>query len=179
MEANITDRIERAESCQKWAWLYENARDFAQAGDEKAARLVLTQLWERVPHYGDPSHIAPRGTMPPKASPRTSKSMVKVPSLVVDARNDFRVFEITTIPFTIGRAKESDLYLQDQTLSLRHAEIVRDGTGRFGVRDLQSSNGTYVNGHKVASEMWLKNGDVIEVGRIALRFELPLPWAAQ
>jgi adenylate cyclase len=70
--------------------------------------------------------------------------------------------------FTVGRLAQSDLPLRDATVSRRHAELVTDGTA-VTVRDLGSTNGTFVNGHRV-SEAVAKEGDAVAFGKVA--FEL-------
>lgn len=59
----------------------------------------------------------------------------------------------------------------DKSVSSRHCEIkVRDG--KFYINDLQSSNGTYVNGCKVLTEIEIFSGNIIKMGRLELRFEV-------
>jgi sigma-B regulation protein RsbU (phosphoserine phosphatase) len=70
---------------------------------------------------------------------------------------------------TIGRSRESDIFLPDQWLSRHHAEIRRDG-GVFLVVDLGSKNGTLLNGDQVASTQRLRHGDVITLGEHILTF---------
>ncbi|MEM1333677.1 MAG: FHA domain-containing protein [Actinomycetota bacterium] len=73
----------------------------------------------------------------------------------------------------IGRHGSCDLVLDVPRLSRRHAEIV-ERAGRFGIRDLDSSNGTTVNGTPIDDEVWLRSGDVIVLGGgVALRFHDP------
>jgi sigma-B regulation protein RsbU (phosphoserine phosphatase) len=70
---------------------------------------------------------------------------------------------------TIGRSRESDIFLPDQWLSRHHAEIRREGA-TFVVVDLGSKNGTLLNGDQVASTQRLRNGDVITLGEHILTF---------
>jgi len=65
-------------------------------------------------------------------------------------------------PQLIGRSSES-LSLTDQTISRRHAELTPDD-GRWYINDLKSSNGTYVNGVRVAQQRKLQAGDQIRTG---------------
>lgn len=76
-------------------------------------------------------------------------------SLTVDLLED------TTI--TIGRDTDNDVVLDAPMVSRYHAEIERVGR-RFRVRDLQSSNGTFVNDERLEGEAWVKPDDVIRVG---------------
>lgn len=64
----------------------------------------------------------------------------------------------------IGREAEGEARLgEDPALSRRHARVVRDGEGRPLIEDLQSTNGTFVNGRRVSAQV-LAHGDRIRVG---------------
>ncbi|MEO1237140.1 MAG: ATP-binding protein [Planctomycetota bacterium] len=71
-------------------------------------------------------------------------------------------------PQQIGRSSES-LPLKDQTISRRHAEMTPDG-GRWVLRDLGSSNGTFVNGVRVTDTRTLHPGDQVRAGTTLLVF---------
>lgn len=80
-------------------------------------------------------------------------------------------FEITGDRTTIGRTRDNEIVLQDPAVSSHHCELVSDRTGLV-VRDLNSSNGTYVNGRRMQAGP-LYDGDAIKIGqyqgRIAVR----------
>jgi len=65
----------------------------------------------------------------------------------------------------IGSAGDNDLVIADPTISRRHAEIERRG-GRSRVKDLNSTNGTFVNGRRVVAEAPLSSGDELRLGTI-------------
>jgi pSer/pThr/pTyr-binding forkhead associated (FHA) protein len=69
---------------------------------------------------------------------------------------------------TLGRHPESDIFLDDITVSRRHAEIRRKD-GNFFVHDMGSLNGTYV-GHNRVDNTQLANGDELLVGKFKLVF---------
>jgi pSer/pThr/pTyr-binding forkhead associated (FHA) protein len=69
---------------------------------------------------------------------------------------------------TAGRYPESDIFLDDVTVSRRHAEIRRD-EGRFLIKDVGSLNGTYVNLQRV-DEAQLADGDELQIGKFKLTF---------
>jgi hypothetical protein len=69
---------------------------------------------------------------------------------------------------TAGRHPKSDLFLDDVTVSRRHAEFVRD-SGVFRVRDVGSLNGTYLNRERV-EEAELTNGDEVQIGKYKLAY---------
>jgi hypothetical protein len=67
-----------------------------------------------------------------------------------------------------GRHPASDIFLDDITVSRRHAEFVRDGS-RYVVRDVGSLNGTYVNRERTDRAV-LANGDEVQIGKFKLVF---------
>lgn len=69
---------------------------------------------------------------------------------------------------TIGRHPQSDVFLNDITVSRRHAELRKEGKG-FAVTDLGSLNGTYVNRARVDSSK-LASGDELQIGKFRLLF---------
>jgi pSer/pThr/pTyr-binding forkhead associated (FHA) protein len=80
--------------------------------------------------------------------------------------------ELDSTAVTVGRAPENDLVLDsDEFASTKHARIEprRDGVW---VEDLDSTNGTFVNGMKVKQRHKLSPGDVIRIGETDLRYEL-------
>ena len=69
---------------------------------------------------------------------------------------------------TAGRHPDSDIFLDDVTVSRRHAEFYRSGN-RFTVRDVGSLNGTYVNRERI-EEVLLGHGDEVQIGKYRLLF---------
>jgi hypothetical protein len=69
---------------------------------------------------------------------------------------------------TVGRHPDSEIFLDDVTVSRRHAEFLRTDTG-VTVRDLGSLNGSYVNGERV-EERTLGTGDEVQIGRFKLLY---------
>jgi pSer/pThr/pTyr-binding forkhead associated (FHA) protein len=67
-----------------------------------------------------------------------------------------------------GRHPDSDIFLDDITVSRRHAEVVRADSG-YRVRDVGSLNGTYVNRERI-EEAPLVNGDEVQIGKFKLVF---------
>lgn len=72
---------------------------------------------------------------------------------------------------TVGRDPGNDISIDDPAVSRAHAVIITVGNDRI-VEDLQSSNGTFVNGARVSRQI-LKHGDVIEFGAFHLRYLNP------
>ncbi|HXA31205.1 MAG TPA: FHA domain-containing protein [Acidimicrobiales bacterium] len=66
-----------------------------------------------------------------------------------------------------GRHPESDIFLDDITVSRRHVEIVPKDGGAYVVRDVGSLNGTYVNRERI-DEVQLAPGDELQIGKFKL-----------
>lgn len=80
-------------------------------------------------------------------------------------------FPLTHAPTTIGRASDRDIALPaDTSVSRAHARIVYQAS-RHIVSDDGSSNGTFVNGARVADARPLTHGDTVQVGDTAFRYE--------
>lgn len=70
---------------------------------------------------------------------------------------------------SIGRHPDSGVFLDDVSVSRRHAELRRSGTG-VTIVDSGSLNGTYVNGQRIEAEVSLVEGDQLQVGKFKLVF---------
>lgn len=72
---------------------------------------------------------------------------------------------------TLGRSSKNDIVIKDKFVSKKHLEIVEKNSS-FYIRDLNSANGTYLNGEKVEPQVpiLLQNGDRIGVGFIQFIF---------
>ena len=70
---------------------------------------------------------------------------------------------------TVGRHEDSDLLLDDVSVSRHHAIFTRTASGRITLRDLNSLNGTYVNGTRV-EETTLHSADEVQIGKYKLVF---------
>ena len=80
-------------------------------------------------------------------------------------------FPLNSAPVTVGRGGQNDLVLAgDEFASARHARIEVRGDGVW-VQDLESTNGTYINGSRVVGAQRVDAGDVLRVGETDLRVE--------
>ena len=84
--------------------------------------------------------------------------------------SDGRSFPVGEHPLIIGRSPDVAVVVNDTNVSRRHAEVWRTSEG-VAVRDLQSTNGTFVNGHRI-SAVSLSPRDDITVGTLHFRIEL-------
>ena len=89
------------------------------------------------------------------------------PRLLAD---DGRTFNIGDRPLVIGRSPDVDVVINDSNVSRRHAEVWRTNEG-VAIRDLESTNGTFVNGHRITS-VSLSPRDDVTVATLHMRIEL-------
>jgi len=81
-----------------------------------------------------------------------------------------QLFKVTKGHLTIGRSPHVELRLDDDGISRNHARI-RSETNRAWIEDMESRNGTFVNGERITGSVELRDGDKVQVGRgTVLRF---------
>ena len=69
----------------------------------------------------------------------------------------------------LGRGNDNEIVIKDPYISKKHLRIVKD-EGNYFLQDLNSANGTYLNGQRLMDVVKLKNGDRISVGQIEFLF---------
>lgn len=89
--------------------------------------------------------------------------------VILSAGMTGRSHELAVDKTTVGRVEDNTFPITDPSVSSHHCEILLKG-GEVIVRDLNSTNGTYINGDKV-TEATLKPGQVLRLGQIELRLE--------
>jgi len=122
------------------------------------------------PNAGDTAHLPSAGGRAPLEERRP------IPTIRVVAGRDMLQFS-TISPnsrIVLGRDDQSELQLTDITVSKRHAEVISDATGTVTVIDLNSTNGTAVNGRPIRRAV-MRPGDSLEVGGVSLRLDLLTP----
>jgi len=118
---------------------------------------------------GHQGHKAPALTEQLRLSPANPADDVSLPRLVVLNT----IFSGSTFPLraaenVLGRTDDNDIVLEHKSVSRNHAKLVREGE-RVRILDLKSANGVLVNGQEVEQHV-LRSGDVIELGRVRIRF---------
>ncbi len=73
---------------------------------------------------------------------------------------------------TIGRDPTNDLVIEHKLASRRHARFEKDDVG-FYIRDLESTNGTFVNGQRIQGAQLLRNNDEVWIGDTVIVFRDP------
>jgi hypothetical protein len=125
----------------------------------RAVRVIVTDL------YGPRRKSAP--ARPAVASaPQGKRQSRKVPRQIVvhPADGKAQVHQLSGRGAVLGRAPDVSVLVDDVYVSDEHAEIMPDGEG-WCVRDLGSTNGTYLNGAKVTRPTPLAAGDQLRLGK--------------
>jgi hypothetical protein len=126
-----------------------------------------------------PGHLAVRGRFREARPPASARPVAKSPSLRLlgSEGEDLRRFAFAGASLTLGRSTDNDVTLVDTKVSRHHARVdLIDG--RYLLRDLDSTNGTRLNGAELEAPTSLCSGDLIGLGLQRLRFveaELELP----
>ncbi len=99
---------------------------------------------------------------------QASRSLVQTsqpPELFLKNIASERQFSLTSLPITIGR-EDCDILLEDsnQAASRKHAQIKMNQEGELSIEDLNSTNGTLVNGYKISKPCTINRGDLIQLG---------------
>lgn len=83
----------------------------------------------------------------------------------------FKVFEYYPLEdnTSIGRSNKSNVVIKDPYISKEHLRIVKD-EGDYYLEDMESANGTFVNGNKILDVVKLKNGDRVRIGQVEFLF---------
>ena len=100
---------------------------------------------------------------------------------IVRGRSDANTLRLMDGVNSIGRHDDCLIRIRSSQVSRRHCELFEEGN-KLMLRDLGSSNGTFVNGKRVLGQQTLKPGDVLTIGGVTLRVDLlgaaPKPAAA-
>ena len=83
-------------------------------------------------------------------------------------------FLLDTDVVTVGRHPDSDIFLDDISVSRRHATFTRTANG-YVISDLGSLNGSYVNRDRIDSDVVLSGGDEVQIGKYRLIFFSGVP----
>jgi pSer/pThr/pTyr-binding forkhead associated (FHA) protein len=93
--------------------------------------------------------------------------------LILESGGERREYGVSDT-LTLGRSKSNPIVLEDRLLSRKHAELAveqaPDGRTRYFLKDLESKNGTYLNGQLIRRREPIKHGDRIRIGDFIFRF---------
>jgi Protein of unknown function (DUF3662)/FHA domain len=135
---------------------------FRRAEELRAGDFEIASSTEK--SNGASAAPAARPAMP--AAP-TRQPVRLQPVLDIDGQR----YSLNAPSIVLGRSSEADILVDDTGVSRRHLEI-RTESGVSSAVDLGSTNGSYVNGHKVAGSTELADGSTITMGRTKIIFRL-------
>src|SRR4051812_29441225 len=81
-----------------------------------------------------------------------------------------RSHELKVDKTTIGRLEDNSFQISEQSVSSHHCEVLLQGNDVL-IRDLNSTNGTYINGEKITEKV-LKTGQILRLGQVEVRLEV-------
>ena len=115
--------------------------------------------------------------MPRSSADTIDESQPPLATLVItDPEGQRHRFDITSDRTSFGRVKSNDIAINDPAISSHHCEFLADDKG-ITIRDLGSSNGTFLNQKRV-SEARLRDGDLLRVGQCQVRVNMGKKGAA-
>jgi pSer/pThr/pTyr-binding forkhead associated (FHA) protein len=105
------------------------------------------------------------------ATPETPRQVGPILEVLQPAGSSLQRGQLISVDAstTMGRESDNRVVIADDSVSGKHAVLQRDGKA-WVLRDLGSTNGTRVNDRDLSGTIKLKSGDVIELGRVTLRF---------
>jgi pSer/pThr/pTyr-binding forkhead associated (FHA) protein len=128
----------------------------------------MSHLSHEMRHDGRADSHSSTALVPPERSVTAGRAVTPTALVVKRGPNAGSRFLLDQAVTTAGRHPTSDIFLDDITVSRRHAQF-RCVSGEFKVVDADSLNGTYVNREPVDSAV-LTNGDEVQIGKFRLVF---------
>ncbi len=107
--------------------------------------------------------VSSNASLPPLSTAKIS---------IFDENTQGKVYELNQSTTSLGRAPSNDIVLQDPCVSARHCVFEKHPEGVW-IRDLNSANGTFVNGQNI-SQILLRSGDIIRCGTTIIKFEFAI-----
>lgn len=107
--------------------------------------------------------------LPVETKRRRKKKVVNPELIVIAADRNIGARYPVEGQVVVGRGPGCSIPIDDTYASQQHARIFREGEGYF-IEDLGSTNGTYVNGRKIAYPLSLRPGDRIKIGKTVFEF---------
>ena len=80
-----------------------------------------------------------------------------------------RKYDLMKEATVVGRSSKADIQIDQEAISRNHARF-SIAAGRVSLKDLGSTNGTYVNDEMITTDMQLRNGDLVKIGRTIFKF---------
>ena len=139
-------------------------REGRQVPEPTTMRLQAVQGAEPVEQVAETDHVLTKADLATVEALRAGTALL----VVLRGPNTGARFLLDDDQVMSGRHPDSDIFLDDVTVSRKHAVFTRTGGG-FVVRDVGSLNGTYVN-RELVDEAVLRTGDEVQIGKFRLVF---------
>jgi ABC-type multidrug transport system ATPase subunit len=120
------------------------------------------------PAQPTPAQPAPQQPAPPQQPAARAEPPLRVPESQSLQRPPSAVMRVTTTVLRIGRAADNDVVVSDLSVSRYHAQLRRTARGGYEVADLESHNGTFLNGQRITAAP-VTEDDLIGVGPATFR----------
>ena len=137
---------------------------FRRDEEARAGDFEITSRTEKASAPSAPAQPGLHSTLP--AAPSRPPARLQ-PVLDIDGQR----YSLNAPSIVLGRSSEADILIDDTGVSRRHLEI-RTGQGTAQAVDLGSTNGSYINGHKIVGSSELTDGSTITMGRTKIIFRL-------
>ena len=148
----------------------------ARAGAAAArARAVAQAAAKGGPRPTDVRPKVPRATAPAAATPPADDQPgvgVGAGAALRGLGKDQAQLKLPAQAF-VGRVAECEIVLDDDSVSRKHAELFRDERGLYRIRDLESANGTFIDGRPVEKDQLIPDGAKLRFGDVELLFWKP------
>jgi hypothetical protein len=165
----------QTQQADPWGNQVQAASPIAQPNGFQPANSASLSGWQQG-NIGVQGGIGFAGNEPDKTILRPGSAPQQMGTIgyvqVKEGKEPGRIYEIRKESLSIGRSRESDIFLEDLAVSRLHASIVNMGNGSYSLKDEGSANGTKVNDQLVDKFKThpLKEGDQIQLGQTVLVF---------
>ncbi|MEI2277639.1 DUF3662 and FHA domain-containing protein [Paenarthrobacter ilicis] len=137
---------------------------FRRNEEERAGHFEIASRTEKQSNDGSAPAPSPRANVP--AAPVRQPTRMQ-PVLDIGGQR----YSLNALSVVLGRSSEADILVDDTGVSRKHLEIRTENGSTWAV-DMGSTNGSYVNGHKVNGSVELTDGSTITMGRTKIIFRL-------
>lgn len=124
---------------------------------------------EEIKEFDPNAMTAPRRQLPNPQLPPEVMAAIEV----IEGPDKGKKVRLTNMSTILGRAEYADIQIKDEAMSRRHCQILIKSADFIGLKDLASTNATFLNGRHV-SAVQIQNGDIITLGDSRIRFILKM-----
>lgn len=145
--------------------------DYDDDDEPKTVFLKRPQAPTAAPPVEKPITTAEPAERSAKGRSSTAR-LICLDTVPEEVRPDRQEYWLTRSEEIVGRGPENTVQILSPEVSREHARLI-SASGKWAIEDRGSRNGVWVNGTRVVSRTALSSGDMVNLGRIAFRFEAP------